>query len=236
MRIVFRTAAALRRCNLIGLLVVAVGATGPAPAARADLITTVLPDSSYLASTTKIAIPGNEGDSLGSVSDGKLTVSFLDLTSSPTQMTVYNVGSVWSTWSSPPYAEDPYPTVLYTPLASVVLHLSQGVATFGFELEPDAFGPQDFTASYYSNGVYIGSITQSVDGNAGARLLAGTVTFPDPAITDVVISGGGSDFAIADLRYTLPSVPEPGSATLAIGAVVVLACVLARRRRLPRTP
>jgi hypothetical protein len=164
-----------------------------------------------------------------------LTVSFLDLSSNPTQMTIYDVGSLWTSWSSPPYAEDPFPRVLYTPLASVELHLSRGVQTFGFELEPDMFGPQDFTATYYSNGAFLGSITQSVDGNAGARLFAGTVTFPDPSTTDIVINGGGSDFAIADLRYYLTGVPEPGSATCLISGIAVLACVLARRRALPRT-
>ncbi len=221
--------------KLLGLIALAVS-TALGSSARGGFVTTPYPDSGYLGSTTKIAIPGNEGDSLGSVSDGTLTVSFLDLSSHPTQMTIYDVGSLWTSWSSPHYAEDPFPRVLYTPLASIELHLSQGVQTFGFELEPDMYGPQNFTASYYSVGTLLGSITQSVEGNAGARLFAGTVTFPDPLITDIVISGGGSDFAIADLRYSLTTVPEPASAIYMLSGSIVLACVFARRRALSRRP
>jgi hypothetical protein len=209
-------------------------ALGISPSARASLEITMNPSDSipgggsYVSATTNISIPGSEFDILNSVSDGKLSVGF----SIPMQ--VLDVGSGWGSWSSPPFSESSTPTVLWTQgPTQVTLTLSQPVQTFGFELQPDQFGLFSTTAIFFSGTNQIGTIVESVDGNAGARLFAGTVTGSTPLITSVLVSIAGTDFAIAEPSYALPGqtvvVPEPSTLGVALISVL-LACGFASYR------
>ena len=151
-----------------------------------------LPDAAYQASTTLIGLASiSDGTPLGSITDGTQTVTF------DTILTKETVGAYWSTWSSPPFSESSAPPILVSGGASLALSLALPSSIFGFELEPDPFGPHDFTADFYSGATLVGSIAQTVDGNAGARLFAAST---DGSFDRVVITGT-VDFAIAQVRY-----------------------------------
>lgn len=173
------------------------------------------PDAEYLANTTKIDISGLPKGSLqSSITDGVLTVTF----SNPLEKQG-PVPDGWATWSSPPFSEDPNPDVLISG-STLTMTLSRPVQIFGFELEPSPFGVFEYTAEFYRNGTLVESITREVDGSAGARLFART----GEEIDEVVVTGP-FEFAIAQVRYALPS-PEPLN-TLIIFAILILLLILA---------
>lgn len=204
---------------IFGFAVLGFAAALPAQAAFVSITN---PDAAYLASTTKIALPGS-GPDVTSITDGTLTVGFSD------SMAQRQVPGGWGTWSSPPNSESATPAVLRNlDISSLTLALSQDVTTFGLELESNAFGAFDFTAQFFDGLTEIGSITRSVNGNAGARLFAGT---SDIAFDRVVISvAGTTGFALAQVRYDLAAqVPEPG--TLALVGLAALGLFGARRRQ-----
>ncbi|HDR4422857.1 TPA: hypothetical protein QCU60_004345 [Bacillus cereus] len=155
-----------------------------------------LPDAAYTSSTTKIDISSiPEFSDVGSISDGIQTVTF------STPMERRQVPNSWATWSSPPFSENPIPPVLFTQGATTLtMTLSVPSRIFGFELEPDQFAPFEFTAVFLSGGTPVGSITQTVEGQAGARLFAAEIDCTCPAIDEVMVAGG-DDFSIAQVRY-----------------------------------
>jgi hypothetical protein len=172
--------------------------------------------ASYVSGTTNISIPGAEFDILNSVSDARLGITF------STPMMVLDVPDGWGSWNSPPFTESDTPRVLWTQGPSqVTLSFGTAVQAFGFEAQPDQFGPFTITAAFFSGPDEVGSIVRDVDGNAGALLFAGAVTDTTPLITSVQISTGGQDFAIAQLRYELSAVPEPSSFVLALSAALI---------------
>jgi PKD repeat protein len=78
--------------------------------------------------------------------------------------------------------------------------LSQPVTTFGFELEPNPFTTITYNVQFIlmSGGTVIGTITIPVNGYAGARLFAASVT---GGSFDQIVINGAREFAIAQVRY-----------------------------------
>jgi hypothetical protein len=143
--------------------------------------------------------------SLSSITDGTLTVSF------DTPLQKLSVPDIWGTWSSPPNAESATPAVLWDQTSSLTMSLSRPVTIFGFELEPDSFSIENFDVDFvFLNGpTVVGTISLSVNGEAGSRLFAAaTQDLP----FDQIVINGTSDFAIAQVRYDLPP-PSCASAT-----------------------
>ena len=210
-------------CGLSALLLCA-GFVAPA---RAGFIPIPDPTASYLAATHLMPVIGNEFDPVTSVDDGTNTATFFVAPNPfPSALTIYDAGSGWDTWSSPPNSETATPRVLgTTPQLEIQLTLSALV--FGFETEPNGFGTASITADFFGGGVLRGSITQFVAGNGGARLFAG---FSSLGIDDVIVNST-DEFGIAQLRYgndIAATVPEPGSGLLLAGVVGLL---LVRRTR-----
>src|SRR4051794_15051744 len=138
------------------------------------------PDQDYLSKTINIDIGSlPEFSTTTSVSNGQQTVSF-DIPMERLQVT-----ESWSTWSSPPESESATPPVLFTQYQnSLTLRLAQSASIVGFELEPDAFGPFTFTADFFSGTQLVGSVSRTVDGNAGAGLIAAlSTTLPIDNVT-----------------------------------------------------
>jgi hypothetical protein len=155
------------------------------------------PDASWTGSTTLIDISAIlDGTDVQFVTDGTLRVDF------NTSMTKLRAGVGWETWSSPPEAEVANPHVLFSAGAtSVALTLSREVFAFGFEIEPNPHADRDFTVTFVlsSGPTTVGTITRTVNGNAGARLIAARSSVSFDKIT---IASSGNDFAIAQLRYS----------------------------------
>lgn len=156
------------------------------------------PDAAYKASTTKIDISGlTYGASYSSITDGALTVNF----SSPLRK-LGPVPTGWATWSSPPWSESANPHVLYRSGTSLTMTLSQPVTTFGFELEPNPFINVPYKVDFIlmSGPTVVGTISMTIHGYYGARLIAASIT--DGSVDKIVIKGD-RDFAIAQVRYAL---------------------------------
>jgi hypothetical protein len=204
---------------------------GASPA-LAQFTTVATPTAGYTSSTTVLTISPANGTAVPSIVSGSQTVSF---SPSPIARTV--PGGGWSTWGSPPNTESATPRVLAASgAASMTITLSQPVSTFGFEVEPNNFGLHTITATFMGGAATLGTITLSVNGNAGALLAAAMST---PSITSVVISAptaGG--FAIAQVRFALanvtasiPTVGAPGMAGLAM-LLLGAGALLARKQQL----
>ena len=173
------------------------------------------PDAAYLAATTKLDITDLPfASSHESITAGTLTVAF----SAP----VVKLGPVpegWSTWSEPPFCEDPSHFVLRCPAGSLALDLCRAVSICGFELEPAPFGEVDFTADFYLGDTLVESINRVVEGEAGARLFA-----RENGLIDQVVVFGGAEFAIALERYQV--LVEPIYEVVFILLVVIILAVL----------
>jgi hypothetical protein len=183
--------------------------------------------AAFRSSTSLISLAGLPlGVPISSVTDGTLSVAF-DHPRSPEQ-----VGVTWATWSSPPFSETATPIVLPDfrsgGLPTATFTFSQALSAFGMELEPDPFGMHPITVSFFDGATLVGTISQMVEGSAGAREFAATTTTQQ--FTSVTISSD-FDFAAAQLRYTT-SVPEPGTLALsAVGFVGLLAYAWRRHRQ-----
>ena len=97
------------------------------------------------------------------------------------------------------------------------------VKTFGFEAEPDSFGLDAMSATFYNGVTTLGSISLNVSGNGGALLFAATsnTAFTKVVLTDTTSSGPAAcaqpncdDFAIANVRFSSNPIPEPASLLL----------------------
>jgi len=183
------------------------------PPARADFAALANPDASYVAATNLMPIMGAEFDTVDSVTDGFNTAFFRSPGpfGIPLSLPIFDVGSVWFSWSAPPFAETDTPRVLGVTAPAVRISLDQPALVFGFEAEPQMFGLHTITAQFFDSGGLAGTITQDLEGDSGARLFA---AFDSQGFTDILI-GSADDFGIAQLRYgnTAPA-PEPSSIVL----------------------
>lgn len=173
------------------------------------------------------------GTSVSAFSDATLTVGLSDL------MTKGQVGVTFETWGSPPDTENSAPAILNTfgnpNVTTRTLTFSHGLAVFGVEAESGDFGVHHFTMAFFEGATLLGSIARDIEGNAGARILAGESSFAfDRVVITQTTGGGDPSFAVAEPRYHLAAVAEPATLTL-VGAG--LATLLAsRRRRSERSP
>jgi hypothetical protein len=195
-------------------------------AAPALAITPVaVPDDSYRTGTTLLGVPASPLQ-LDSIGDPELTVSF------STSLLPLTVGAGWATWGSPPNTESATPRVLWTQGAtSLTFSFSEALTGFGFEAQPNPFEVLDITAEFFSGATSLGTITRAVDGSGGALLFAAAADFGD-TFTSVVVTSA-ADFAVAQLRYTIPSgvIPEPATWAMMIAGFGLVGAA-ARRRRL----
>jgi PEP-CTERM motif len=211
-------------CKWIAAAAVVV-ALGPLSAARAAFVAIPQPDVAYTSGTNLISFGDSDFFTLSSISDGTQTVNF-DI-----PMVALTTPATWASWGSPPNTESATPRVLWTNgFTSATLTLANSTTLFGFELEPNTLVPSSMTAEFFNGAVLLGSITQAVDGNAGARLFAARTT--TGSFNRVVITGT-DDFALAQVRYAQSTrvVPEPASATLFGLGVLGLAGLRWRGRR-----
>jgi len=153
------------------------------------------PDTSYLQATTKIPVTAPEFSTITSVADANQTISFSDA------LQVFTVPNSWQTWASPPQTESATPTVLFEQGTGVTLSFSNGVNTFGVEMEPNLFDVFTMTADFYNGSTLVGEVSMPVNGFADARLFAGATTTDQ--FTSVVLSvpASAQGFALAQLRY-----------------------------------
>ncbi|WP_309645828.1 PEPxxWA-CTERM sorting domain-containing protein [Phenylobacterium sp.] len=198
-----------------------VGAVALAAAAQAQaaVIQIAAPDAAYVSATTLLAITAPDFDIVTGLGDSDLTLTF-DASEART------VGVTWLTWGSQPDTEGDSPRVLFSQAATqITFDFSRLVSTFGFEAEPDLF-TSDFTVEYYRGGVSQGTITRTIDGLGGARLLAASGQF-DKA----VVTSAGDPFAFGQVRYALSVVPEPATWGLMILGFGGTGVMLRRARR-----
>ena len=212
----------------LGVPMLMMGAMGAVSSPAQAFTVIAQPTASYISSTQLIDISSiAEGEyPISSITDGIQTVGF------SSDVEKRTVGVTWTTWGSPPATESSTPSVLYSDSASQLLTLSLPSAIFGFELEPaDVTDVFSYTANFYSGTSLVGSITQSVDGNAGAILFAASDNSP---FTSVNISGGDTTgFAMAQFRYAVqqPQQQVPGPLPI-LGVVAAFVYSRKLRRRI----
>lgn len=210
--------------SVVGRLATGLCALLFSAAASAVFVPVAQPDATYLSATSRLDFLEPDFDVVPSLTDGVQTVTFdLDLVA-------LTVPDTWGTWGSPPDTELATPRVLWTNGDTALqMDLSLPALLFGFEAQPNVGDLFDITADFFSAGNLVGSITLSVDGNAGARLFAAANTDP----FDQIVLSSQADFAIANVRYATQVIPEPGSAALVLSAMLSGGLIVALRRRRP---
>jgi hypothetical protein len=102
----------------------------------------------------------------------------------------------WATWGSPPDTEGKHPNILYTNgSTTLTVSFSAPMTIVGVEAEPNPFEVHTFQMEFFSGATSLGVITRDINGDHGARLLAGQ----SDGITSVVITSD-VDFSIGRIR------------------------------------
>ena len=192
------------------------------PTAKAGVLVIANPDTTYIASTTRIPITGPDLNDVSSVSDGIATVTFSD------SLNIRTIPDSWGSWSSPPNAESSMPKALATNSNSLTLTFNEPLDIFGVEVEPNNFEVYQITASFFNGTEMVGTFSQDVVGMAGARLFAAQATDGD-VFTSMTLTTLDDSFAIAQPRYS-QAIPE--SSTLSIVVLGLGLCQLRRRAKL----
>jgi hypothetical protein len=182
------------------------------------------PTSTYTGATTLIPITAADGTSLTSLTNGTQTITLSAPFFAESPPSLY-----WGPWGSPPNTESSTPRILAnpTPVTSVTLNLSLPSTTFGFEIQPNIWDTFTVSANFYHGATLLGTVSQSISGDAGALLAAASSTTP---ITSVVITipADANGFAMAQFRYfPQASPPPPAVPTLSTAAVGTLGLLLA---------
>ncbi len=215
-------------CFVRSATIVALTVLWLAPAIDCSATILSTPSPSYLANTVPISFGDPDEALIDSISGGGLTIQFSSL------MRASTVGDNWASWGSPPDTESATPRVLWSgldddffPVTAITLLLSSAVSVFGFEAEP---GPTEFhtlTASFFSKGVLQESISQSVNGNAGARLFAARA-HPGELLDSVTITSD-TDWAAGQFRFATAISTPSSFNTVLIGLAALIAILLTRR-------
>ena len=199
-----------------------------APGAAQAFTVVPQPDAAYVAGTTLLDLSSiADDDMLSGITQGTQTIAFSQT------MTKTTVPAGWASWGSPPDTETSTPEVLYQEISSVLdVTLSQAATIFGLEMEPDIFGSYPMKADFYNGATLVGSISQVVDGQAGAKLFAAS---DGAGFTRVVLeetTGNSRGFALAQLRFgpEPANAPVPGPLPL-LGAAAAFRCSRRLRRR-----
>jgi hypothetical protein len=190
------------------------------------------PTPQYLAKTQVVGFSDPDEALLNSISTGGLKIGF------STPMRASTVRDNWATWGTPPKTESPSPKVLWTglddnfnPVTSMTFRFSTPVSIFGFEAEPGPTDSHPMTANFFMNGVLESTISQSVSGNADARLFA---ALADPGKSfDKVVVTSDADWAAGQFRFA-PAflVPVPPASGLFLTGLVALALLSNNLRRI----
>lgn len=167
------------------------------------------PTTTYTSAVTNYGGGDGSGNSISAL--GPFTFS--------SSMVERVVPTTWTTWGAPPATTSATPNVLYSlNSAALTLTLSGSPQTVGFEYEPTLHEAELVSAAFYNtSNVLIDTITEWVDGDAGAELLA--LTDLSSGIGYVQLSNNAGDtFALAELSATPTATtavtPEPNSLLL----------------------
>lgn len=142
-------------------------------------------------------------------------------------LSVRQVPFGWSTWSSPPFSETSTPIVgalISSAATSLTITLNGIAAVLGVEIEPDNFVTVPISATYYDQfHTPLFSITQNVNGSAGARLFAGVCTTEGIHSVTITAPASAGGFAIAKPRSEqfAGGVPDPPNTSTPSTAVSV---------------
>jgi hypothetical protein len=202
--------------------------------AQAAFIVIPQPTAAYTSGTTLIPVPA-PGTTVTSLTQSGFTVT-LSSPDAGTQLTARaNVPVGWATWNSPPAVESNTPPViqdspnLTCTTCTLNLAFSTALKTFGLEMEPDPLAtPHTITANFFNGAVTVGSIAKTFPGGNGTASLFAATT-PDQQFTNVQITIDGTDFAMAQLRFSANAVsgvggniPEPGTVFLMLGGLAAI--------------
>lgn len=180
-----------RVLSVAGLLAISISAAPSFVKAQAAFTPISTPTTSYTSSTSLLPITVPDYTDITSVTNGNQTATF----SIPMQ--ARTVPTSWLTWNCPPYTESCTPRVLGTFTANAVtITLSTPTTIFGVEVEPDPFSVHTISATFLNGSTVLGTVSQSVNGQAGALLAAASDT---QSITSIQLSSD-TDFAIAQIR------------------------------------
>ena len=154
------------------------------------------PDTTWVGSTTGIAITTAISDTTSAIGNSDIIITFSNTA------TGAQIGTDSQTmWSSSPYsALNQGDKTLYSALGEtipLILSFSKAVSSFGVELETrDLIRIRNFTVKFYNGPTVVGTITRTIDNtgvfangwdptNGGARLFAGSY---DEGITGIAIT------------------------------------------------
>jgi hypothetical protein len=151
-----------------------------------------------------------------------LSLPFAETLTFDTDLQGRQVPTSWLTWSG-----GQTPRVLYTGLTTHVEGTfgPDGAIGFGLEMEPNPFAVFSMTLTYVDG--TIGSITQFVDGLAGAKFFGWLATTPGEAIDRIALDCDVCDFAFG----RMVKAPEPSTLLLLGSGLAGLAAATLRRNR-----